>query len=78
MYHDHQEVGKGMCHGIICYSQHLEIIQISVSSRTNNISHSTLYGGVVYCNEKEETTAVINRVAEFHQTMMNERQQMQI
>lgn len=61
--------------GIICCSQHLEIIQISVN---NEISDNLLYKGILYCNKKEETTALINRVAEFHQIMMNERQWMPI
>lgn len=59
-------------HGIICYSQHLEIIQISVSSRVDEYVIVPLHEVILYCNENEGTMAVIN-MYQFHQTNTNER-----
>ena len=65
-------------HGIICYSQHLEIIQISVSSRVDEYVIVPLHEVILYCNENEGTIAVINNMDEFHQANTNERREMQI
>lgn len=54
-----------------CYSRHLEIISISVSTRMDK---EIIYEGILQCNENEETIAVFHNMEAFYQTNVNGRQ----